>query len=380
MQKLNRALKSDELKKLITIFLRTETAIVNEIGQLRSRGLVDYHAVAALQRVQTILLKMQNSCEVYAPKMIEAQFYARIPEARKIIEPRAKHIAGYKKAALLSGEQHAIVDRLVSNFMGEIAAASATVMEGLQVALIGRQEPDIYRRIGLEQEAFRQAAGYGVNKSVPAFVDALRREGVTAFTDKAGRKWNLHTYGAMVSRTTSRQAEVLAVLTADENHDLYQISSHNTTCAICAPLEGRVYSKSGTDPDFPPLAAAFGKVDPTGPDTLANTWLNIHPNCLHVLYPWTAAGRTPEEIQKIKDFSSFEKNPVSHDPRTQKQVEAYRKKERARAKWLEDYYQWERYRITLGDKVPKTFATWQKHKIAGDKKYKAWLAEYRKTI
>ena len=87
---------------------------------------------------------------------------------------------------------------------------------------------------------------------------------MTAFTDKAGRNWSLHTYASMVTRTTSRQAEVLAVLTADPEHDLYRISNHGTTCALCAPYEGRVYSKSGTAPDFPPLAAAFGKIAPLG--------------------------------------------------------------------------------------------------------------------
>ena len=33
--------------------------------------------------------------------------------------------------------------------------------------------------------------------------------------------------------------------------------------------------------------------------------------------------------------------------------------------------------MTLGDKVPKTFATFQKHKLADDEKYKTWLRDYR---
>ena len=222
-----------------------------------------------------------------------------------------------------------------------------------------------------------QATGRGVNKALPQFVETLRREGVTAFVDKAGRNWSLHTYCSMVARTTSRQAEILSVLTTDPAHDLYKISSHGTTCGLCAPYEGRVYSKSGTDPDFPPLASAFGNVDPAGPNDLSNTWLNIHPNCLHVLLPWTPAGRTPEEIQKIKDFSNPEKNPFTVDPRSQKQIEAYRKKERGRELWLRDYRQWEKYRMTLGDKVPKTFATFQKHKMADDEKFQKWAEEYR---
>lgn len=366
-----------ELEKLIQIYLKAETDIINEIGRLRSMGLVDYHAVAALERVQAILRKMENDSWEYVPKMIEKEFYVRVPEARKILEPVEKHKAAYEKAAMLTSEQIDVVQKLVYSLMAEITDASMVAMATLQSALIGRIEPDVYRRIGLEQVAYQAARGLGANKAVPEFVETLRREGVTAFVDKAGRNWSLHTYCAMVSRTTRRQAEVLAVLTADPEHDLYKISSHNTTCALCAPYEGRVYSRSGTSPDFPPLSAAFGKIDENGPDSLANSYLNLHPNCLHALIPWTPAGRSEEEIQKIKDFSSPVKNPFSRDPRSKKEIEAYRRKEKARAKWLADYRQWERYRMTLGDKVPKTFETFQRHKIAKDEKYKTWMREYR---
>lgn len=369
-----------ELDRLIAIYLKAETDIINGIGRLRSQGLVDYHAVASLERVQAILRKMQSDSWTYVPKMIEKQFYVRVPEARKILdipETVEKHLAGYANAAALTGEQTTIVEQLTMQMMEKITDAAMTTMSTLQSAIIGRVEPDIYRRVGLEQVAAMQATGRGVNKALPQFVETLRREGVTAFVDKAGRNWSLHTYCSMVARTTSRQAEILSVLTTDPAHDLYKISSHGTTCGLCAPYEGRVYSKSGTDPDFPPLASAFGKIDPAGPNDLSNTWLNIHPNCLHVLLPWTPAGRTPEEIQKIKDFSTPKKNPFTVDPRSQKQIEAYRKKERGRELWLRDYRQWERYRMTLGDKVPKTFATFQKHKMADDEKFQKWAEEYR---
>ena len=378
MPALNRAPGDKELEKLIAIFLRAETDIINEIGRLRSMGNVDYHAVAALERVQAILRKMESDSWEYVPRMIEREFYVRVPEARRVAgETAQKHGSAYANAAALTGEQHAIVDRLVMNLMGEITDAGMTAMATVQSAVIGRIEPDVYRRVGLEQVAAQAAAGRGVNQSVPAFVEALRREGVRAFTDKAGRNWSLHTYCTMASRTTQRQAEVSAVLTADPEQDLYQISSHGTTCSICAPLEGRVYSRSGTDPDFPPLTLAFGKVDPNGPDNLANTWLNIHPNCLHVLLPWTPAGRSEKEIREIRDFSDPRKNPLTHDPRDDKQIEAYRKKEAARRRWLASYRQWERYRMTLGDKVPKTFQTFDRHKKANDDKYKAWERLYR---
>lgn len=380
MPTLNRAPNERELEKLIALFLRAETAIINEIGRLRSSGLTDYSAVAALERVQAILRQLESDAWTYVPQMVEKQFYTAHPEARRVPgESITKHIRAYNNAAALTAEQHAIVDQLVANLMGEITDATITALATVQSALIGRIESDVYRRVGLEQVALRQATGQGVYKQLPQFVEALRREGVTAFVDKAGRHWSLHTYCSMVSRTTSRQAEVLSVLTADPEQDLYRISVNGTTCGICAPYEGRVYSKSGTNPDYPPLAAAFGKQDPDGPDTLANTWLNLHPQCQHSISPWSPIGRSDREIQDIKDFSSFEKNPPSIDPRTEKQIEAYRAKEQARAKWQREYRSWESYRLTLGDKVPKTFATFQKHRAADDEKWKTWQKLYREA-
>ena len=328
-----------ELKRLIDLYLQAETDIVNEIARLRSRGLVDYHAGAALERVQAILCKLDNDSWTYVPRMIETQFYIHHPKARKDIktpETPGKHLLGYKNARALTGEQLNIIQLLTTSAMSALTEANMTVTQTLEEALLGRRKDDLFRRIGMERTALMEATGQGVYKALPDFVAALRRDGVAAFTDKAGRKWNLHTYGSMVLRATSRQAEVLSVLTQNLDQDLYQISRHGTTCPLCAPLEGRVYSKSGADPNFPPLSAAFGKMDPNGPDTLENSWLNIHPNCLHQLIRWTPMGRSEEELQEIKDFSSFEKNPPSHDPRTKKQIEAYRKKEKARAWFLRD--------------------------------------------
>ena len=382
MPTLKRAPNEKEVQKLISIYLKAETDIINEIGRLRAQGLVDYHAVAALERVQAILNKMQSDSWEYVPRMIEKMFYVRVPEARKkldVPETPAKHLMGYLNATTLTSAQTDIVQKLTMNLMWELSDAAAVALSSLENALIGRRENDVVRRVGLELVSNMEATGKSTAATVPEFVKILQREGVTAFVDKAGRNWSLHTYASMVTRTTSRQAEVLAVLTADPEHDLYKISSHGTTCALCAPYEGRVYSKSGTDPDFPPLAAAFGKIDPAGPDDLTNTWLNIHPNCLHVLMPWTPAGRSEKEIQEIKDFSNPHKNPFTVDPRTKKQIEAYRDKEKARAKWLDSYRQYERYRVTIPDDTPKTFNTFLKHKLADDDKYQKWMKLYREA-
>lgn len=366
------------LEYLRKVFLKAEKDIINEIVRLRQLGLIDYHVVASLKRVQAILKSLEDECWTYVPRMIEEKFYVSHPDLyTRFPKEVAEHLAGYVAAEALTATQLDIVQRLTMSLMGQIMDASDTCMNNLSDMLIGRAVPDIYRRVGLETVLSMEAKGSRLNAPTQ-FAAELMKNGITAFTDAAGRNWRLWTYGNMICRTTSRQAETLAALTKDPEHDLYMITSHGTTCPRCAPYEGRVYSRSGTDPDFPPLADVFGKIDPNGPNDLINTWLNMHPNCLHSIISYNKNGKTKEELDKIKAFSSPKTNPYSHDPRTEAQIRAYHNKEVGRAKFLADYRQWERYRMAMPDKVPKTFQTFQKHKLAQDNNYKTWIAEYKK--
>lgn len=349
------------------LFLRAERQIIDEITRKRAAGYVDYAEVAALERVQKILQDMQDECWDYVPEMIEKIFYRSDKDA-----------AGYRNARTLSAPQIAAVNQLSYNLLGEIAEASETAYKTVQgFYTIARLEADPYRRAALKEVAAQEAAGYGWTQTSARMAQELKNQGITAFTDKAGRKWTLSDYCNMATRTTARQAEVSAVLTADE-HDLWQIVKIGSTCPVCAPLEGRVYSKSGLNPDYPPLTLAFGKIDAAGANDLSNTYLNIHPNCLHSLVKYTTIGKTEKQIQKDIDFSDPTLNPLDRDPRTKKQIAAYREKERNRQKLLNDMKQWKRYRAVLGDDAYKTFETFRKHKLANDEVYKRLQAEYRK--
>lgn len=365
------------LEKLRRIYRKAEDDILDAISYKRTYGLIDYAEVAALERVQRILAQLQDDCWRYVPRLVESHFYAAHPERAWLLEPVAKHTAGYLNAAVLTTEQTSVVSSLTANLMGEVIQASKTAQLSARTA-IGRLHDDVYRRVGLETVASMETRGVGVWKSARQMETALRAEGVTAFTDKAGRKWSLSGYCIMATRTTSRQAQILSVLTTDPEQDLFQITSHGTTCPVCAPLEGRVYSKSGQNPDYPPLAAAFGKVDKEGPDTLVNTYLNIHPNCLHAIRAYSTVGLSEQEIERDRRFSSFKTNPPAKDPRNAEQIKKYRDQQRGRRQLLSTLKEYERYRAVLGDRMPKTVETFLKHKLAKDDKYKQWRALYRR--
>lgn len=359
------------LERLIALYLQAEIRIVNEISRLQSLGLADYHVQASLKRVQAILKKLTDGVTEYTPLAVKREFYAANAAMRPHMTA-AQHAAAYQKAAALTTEQTTVSELLVENMIADVTEASET--------LIGRLENDIYRAVGVKQQALRSATGGGVyGKNLNDFVAELKTQGVTCFVDKAGRKWSLHNYGAMVSRTTMKQANTLALLTRDPKQDLFQIMATGSPCPLCAPYEGRVYSKSGTSTFYPPLADAFGKIDKDGANTLENTYLNIHPNCRHTLMPFFEETKTAAELEKIRKFSNPMSNPYSVDPRTKKQIELYRRQQATRRRYLADLKQWERYRETLGDKVPKTPETFMRHKAAGDEKYLAWEKAYKEA-
>lgn len=365
--------KADVTALLRNLFLQTEQELIKEITRKRAAGHVEYAEVAALERVQKVLQNMVDTSWSYVPVMIEKIFYHS-----------DKDVAGYANARTITGTrsatQIAVMEQLANNLRGELVEMAATAKKSVEaVFTIARLENDPYRKLALEQVLRQEAAGKPWIRSNQDLVQELEKNGITGFTDKAGRKWSMQAYGNMAVRTTARQAEVAALLTADD-YDLWQIVKIGTTCPVCAPLEGRVYSKSGTNPDYPPLSVAFGKIDPMGSNDLTNTYLNIHPNCLHSLVKYTTIGKSAERIQKDKDFSSVEKNPLSRDPRTKKQIAAYREKERNRQQLLRDMKQHKEYRSILGNDIPKDFAKFRelKYNDSGRWEYTKGLKQYIK--
>ena len=358
--------EEEAVRRMQKIYLDAERKIVAEITRKRSLGYVDYAEVAALERVQAILTQMQNETFEYAPIMVETIFHGQ----------GEKNAAGYANARALTTTETAIVQTLVNNLLGEVLEVSQTAYQSAKDYLaMGRLEADEFREAALESVASQQAAGYSWTIAQKQMTAELVGKGVTGFVDKAGRKWSLTDYCNMAVRTTAKQAAVASILTEDD-YDLWQIVRIGSTCPVCAVYEGRVYSKSGTNPDYPPLASAFGKIDPAGGNNLENTYLNIHPNCLHSLIKYTTIGKTEKQIQKDKDFSSFEKNPITHDPRTKKQRKAYEDKMRNRQRLLNDTRQWRRYKAVLGKDCPG-YEKFLEHKRAGDKIYKDLESQYR---
>jgi hypothetical protein len=101
-------------------------------------------------------------------------------------------------------------------------------------------------------------------------LDELASHGITGFTDKAGRNWDLATYTEMATRTAVSNAwdDMQAAAAIRSGLDLVETGTHSTegSCPLCVPWLGMTLSLSGTTGGYP-----------TVDEAKAAGWR--HPNC-----------------------------------------------------------------------------------------------------
>lgn len=204
--------------------------------------------------------------------------------------------------------------------------------------------------------------------------ETLRRQGLFAFVDKGGKRWTLENYCAMTTRTVAQQSTNLGQIFAQEEHDLYYIVPHTGSCPLCAKYEGRVYSRSGKNPKYPPLSSAFSKIDPNGSDDLDNTYWTIHPNCRHKIIRYIEQAHTQKQQKEMRQKSV---QPFELTKKQEEEQRYYKERERV---WNERQAALAEFKMYLQVMPPKdvcgTFIKFYEHKKANDEKYKAIKAKY----
>ena len=334
------------------VLLKAQQDILQLIGNKRFYNMSTHREKELMGQVDLILNNMLDTKTKTAYKGIEN------------IYKKSNAILKNKNMAKYSNEELKILDFIYNNYMTNIQLSAITLKDNLF--------NHVYKS--------RTRAVIQTEQSMTnAILSKVSGDGIPAFTDKVGRNWNLVTYGDMLNRTVTRQVANTAILYSYPEIDLYKVSSHNSTCSICARVEGRVYSRSGESVHYPALADIFGKINPRGSNDLTNTYLNIHPNCKHVIVPYVEQGKTEEDIQSMRKKSSFTENPIDIDPRSQQQKESYERVQSGRNKLNEAYKQFLHIKAVLGTTMPKSFDTFLSHKISNSPKYNSWIAAYNQN-
>jgi hypothetical protein len=121
----------------------------------------------------------------------------------------------------------------------------------------------------------------GVQTPREALRETVQRwaeQGIPALIDRKGRKWTTEAYVNTVMRSMSNKIanDMQFARMDDYGVDLIEVSSHLDARPKCAPYQGRIYSRSGRHPKYPPFSStSYG--EPAG-------LLGV--NCRHVIYPY----------------------------------------------------------------------------------------------
>lgn len=162
--------------------------------------------------------------------------------------------------ALASGESFA--EAWMRGVLGEVAGTSLThgaLASALLVQDLHNRFDDVTKRIlRWPEDAYREVIaqttpglllGMDTGRQAQARAwRALRRRGITGFTDKAGRRWNLATYVEMATRTASHRAFTDSNLATLGSYgiDLVTAVGGKGQCEACGRWVGQVMSQTGT--------------------------------------------------------------------------------------------------------------------------------------
>ena len=238
-----------------------------------------------------------------------------------------------------------------------------------------RRMAALYDQIITDAISKQVITGTAKRQAQAALIQAITNEGVTAIEYmRMGKpvRMSLSAYAEVVLRSATAEVtnEASIKRTQQVAGDLVKMTAHTTSCPICWPLQGRVYSISGRDKRYPRLDVAY-----------SGDHVNIHPNCRHRINPYIPALKTPAELVKDQEFSNRPFEIENMTPEAQaifnRNLKAYNKSQAINATTLANRKQWQRYRTRMGDEAPARLSTFMRMKNKGGKGWDELQEGYR---
>jgi len=259
MPKIN-PLSNAQAERLIKLYSGAEKEILKECNRLLLKNPESYSLAwqkTVLQRVKQIRDDLLKGSRTWCSEAIPDSYM------RGMAWADADPLAGQKLMAGFGSIHQQAVEVLADNTFSRFSDVNNVV---------GRRVDDIFRTVALENTK-GAVIGYQTTKQAAKRIrEDLAERGITGFRDKAGHEWDMGRYAKVLAQETTngsfRQGTINRL--QEKGHDLVRLSSHSGSCPRCTPFEGKTFSLSGTDSEYPSLdEARAGGV--------------FHPGCLHVI-------------------------------------------------------------------------------------------------
>lgn len=208
----------------------------------------------------------------------------RIDEAAPALIEKAVADAWQAGEAAAAAEMTAaglegIGGRAASRGVDVLAEDTVRVLSGMKPRVV-RAAADVYQRITADTAAQVLTGAQTRREAARTAVRRYAADGIPAFVDKGGRRWEMGAYAEMTARTTSGKAAIAGHTDRLQalGQDLVIVSSSVEPCDLCGPWEGKVLSISGdSDGEASDGTPVEGSIDEARGDGLQ------HPNCTHTV-------------------------------------------------------------------------------------------------
>lgn len=126
-------------------------------------------------------------------------------------------------------------------------ASAAVAEQGPVFQRVLREPLDIYRSIIARVSGSTLLGGLTRRQTAQRALDTFARGGISSFTDKAGRRWEMAAYAEMAVRSVTGRAAIEGHVDqlAAIGEQLVIVSGASLSCPLCAPWEGEVLAIGG---------------------------------------------------------------------------------------------------------------------------------------
>lgn len=256
------------IDQLVSTFSQASEELAELMSQMVEADREDRHAIYAL--ILAILLRLRKAAQEWSEVTVAGIYAEALQEAADDLISQ-----GYLGDLIGPDQGTHEVQRMADSFLADTEGALSNVRS---VAVRLRNGQTDRRFLTGTLVVGLSAGGVRAIKARRRIKQSLR-EGMMAMLAKDGKiyHYSLDYYVGMVAQQIKYKTMSRAVLNQMQftGHDLVQISPNPSTIGdYCDEYRGKVFSISGTDPHYPPLAET-----PSGGPP-------FHPHCHHTLQPY----------------------------------------------------------------------------------------------
>lgn len=351
-----------QVERLVRIYLDSRARLLKEIEKRRLWKRNTWHQEEMLRLIDQELRKLNLEAFAWAEEAVETAY---MRGARIAWQAARASDRSLKAFGAFGGMHKPAISLLAHNAQEYLHITNS---------LIARQARDTVRKVGVEVTGRKFAETLTWKETTRLLEQRLSEEGFFARVPwRNGRgSMRLDSYAELVARTTTAEATNTGTINqmAEQGQGLVKMTAHSTTCAVCAPRQGRVYRLEDFPADDP--RQAFPHIREGMPRW--PTYKTVHPNCAHRLLPFVWSQKTAEEQRRALADAG---KPFDLDPRGEAERLRYEKAQKANADRLRDRKQWERYRAVLGKENTPSFSGFRRMKAAESIAFQRLRWDYR---